>query len=249
MMRRVRHVLRRFIYALPAGPRSEFRALRHSLLIASRRFRCEEPEWQRLQEWLGPGDVAIDVGANVGYYTWRLSELVGPTGHVIAIEPLHESFCALARNAQRFRHQNVTLLNVAASNAHCFVKMSAPTYEPGLARLDRQGTWSCLAMLIDSLAVPGPVRLVKIDVEGHELQVLKGMEKLLSRDRPVIIFEARREAAEFLVGWNYSITGGCSPNLLATPQHSPTIPSCAASVPDLGYAEAEGNLHPRSLPA
>jgi FkbM family methyltransferase len=209
------------LYCLPATFRAELRALWHSLLIATHHFRCEEPEWQRLEEWVGPGDAAIDVGADVGYYTSRLSELVGTTGHVIAIEPQHESFCALTRNSRLFRHRNVTLLNMAASDTHSFRRMSVPRGEPGLARIDELGAQACLGMTIDGLAIPGPVRLVKIDVEGHELQVLKGMEELLERYRPVIIFESRPDAAEFLARRGYALSADRnrrSPNVVATPR-------------------------------
>jgi FkbM family methyltransferase len=219
-MQFLRRTARRILYRLPATFRTELRALWHALLLATDRFHCAEPEWARLTEWTRPGATAIDVGADVGYYTSRLSQLVGPTGHIVAIEPQHESFCALARNSRRFRYRNVTLLNVAASDTHSFRRMSLPRDEPGLARLDEQGVQPCLALTIDSLAIPGPVCLVKIDVEGHELHVLRGMRELLHRDRPVVVFEARPGVGTLLAGFGYTVCvdrDRPSPNLVAIP--------------------------------
>ena len=69
---------------------------------------------------------------------------------------------------------------------------------------DAQGL-QVLTLSIDSLALPHTVRLVKIDAEGHELSVLKGMVALLARDRPTLIIEVSgQEVHSFLEGLNYS---------------------------------------------
>ena len=56
----------------------------HRRQMTRGRFRSPEPEWDRLGEWLRPGDTALDVGANVGHYACRMSQLVGASGRVIA---------------------------------------------------------------------------------------------------------------------------------------------------------------------
>ena len=52
------------------------------------RFRPNDPEYEQLPLFVKPGDWVIDIGANVGYYTWRLAHLVGQHGRVLAIEPM-----------------------------------------------------------------------------------------------------------------------------------------------------------------
>src|SRR5262245_59935385 len=78
-------------------------------------FRTNEPEWDLSSQWLSPGDWAIDVGANIGHYTKRFSDLVGASGRVIAFEPVPATFELLSANAAQFTCANTTLLNLAAS--------------------------------------------------------------------------------------------------------------------------------------
>jgi hypothetical protein len=65
---------------------------------------------------------------------------------------------------------------------------------------------SVLCMPLDSLDIQHPIRLIKVDVEGHELAALRGMRRLLERDRPVLIIKGRSpEVAGFLSGFGYQI--------------------------------------------
>jgi FkbM family methyltransferase len=73
-----------------------------------------------------PGDWVLDVRANVGHYSHRLSDLVGPAGRIFAFEPVRETFELLTANVARFAHANVTLLNVTASDTARTVGMTAP---------------------------------------------------------------------------------------------------------------------------
>lgn len=181
-----------------------------------------DAEYERLHLWVGPGDWAVDLGANVGNYTARLSELVGPSGRVVAIEPVPETFELLASNLARFPLRNVTLLNLAASDRVGLAGMSVPTLDTGLENrymahlTETGGSLNVLSLPVDCLDLPIRVRLVKIDVEGHELSALRGMRALLVRDHPVLIIEGRsEEVAGFLepLGYTYEDTPG-SPNRL-----------------------------------
>jgi len=91
------------------------RAWKYRLQVATRRFRSDEPEFRQLADWVHPGDSVLDVGANVGQYTLRLSELAGEEGRVIAFEPIIETFEILAAMARRARYRNITLFNIAVS--------------------------------------------------------------------------------------------------------------------------------------
>ncbi len=159
-------------------------------------FRTDEPEWVRAEQWLKPGDWAIDVGANVGHYTKKFSDLVGPSGRVIAFEPVPATFELLSANAARFSNANVTLLNLAASDATCLISMTLPLFDTGLtnyyqAAITTEATGLVvMTCSIDSLKLPQRVGVIKIDAEGHDAVVLHGARNLVERDHPVVIIES-----------------------------------------------------------
>lgn len=168
-----------------------------------------EPEFEWLPECVGKGDWAIDVGANFGSYTARFSELVGPTGRVLSLEPLPGTFELLVANMALLPNQNMTLLNVAASDHFGIGHMSVPPQangepNPYMAHLSTRGASPVICLPIDSLHISARVTLIKIDVEGHELAALKGMRALLLRDHPTLIVEGRdSEVAELLTSLGY----------------------------------------------
>ncbi|MBW3597674.1 MAG: FkbM family methyltransferase, partial [Planctomycetes bacterium] len=175
-------------------------------------FHADEAEESILPTLLSSGDWALDVGANVGHYASQFSRLVGSQGRVIALEPTPATFELLTANSQLFAFENVTLLNVAASNGTNLSRMETPRWSNGAAnyyesRLDDAGNGPVVLTLpVDALALPHEVRLVKIDTEGHELAVLEGMAGLIERDRPTLIVEANDPAViDFLAPWDYHL--------------------------------------------
>ena len=204
--------LKRLASRMPGSWRLELRRHRYRRQIAHGEFATDEPEYALLNSLLGEGDWAIDVGANIGHYVKRMSDLVGATGRVIAFEPVADTFSLLAANVQRCRHQNVTLLNTAASERTGITGISIPRFENGLLNYYEASVGPAddglqvMALPIDSLCLPHCVRLVKIDAEGHELEVLRGMTQLLERDKPVLIVEANcGEVDGFLASLGYTI--------------------------------------------
>jgi FkbM family methyltransferase len=219
-------VLKRIAAQMPPSMQHELRRMFFHAQIRRHRFMTDEKEYALLDTLIAPGDWVLDIGANVGHYTMRMAELVGPNGRVIAIEPVPDTFTLLAANVRLFRHANVTLLNVAASDKTENMGMEIPSFSPGLANyyqahVTQPGTGlSILALPVDALTLPAPVRLAKIDVEGHELAVLHGMRNVIERDRPALIVETSAVATmDALRGWGYStqrLSG--SSNLLCTPR-------------------------------
>lgn len=219
-------LLKRAAARLPEAWQYELRRWYFRRQIARDVFATDEPEYVLLPTFLRPGDWVLDVGANVGHYTRRMSDLVGSAGRVIAFEPVPTTFALLAANARCFRHANVTLINAAASDATASAGVRIPDFAEGLrnyyqASLQGQGPaeLTILTIAIDALALPSRVRLAKIDVEGHELPVLRGMQALLRRDRPVLVVEtSSREVVDLLRGLGYDterLPG--SSNLLCRP--------------------------------
>lgn len=221
-------MLLRLAAKLPDRWQLELKRIHYARQIGRGDFRSPEPEFDLLQHWLAPGCVAIDVGANVGHYTLKLAGLVGPGGRVLAFEPVSTTFAFLAANVQRSGYGNVTLLNAAASNRTAIVRMAVPDSTPGVrnyyqAHLADGGALSALSVTIDSLNFPSAVALVKIDAEGHEIEILDGMRDLIARDQPVLILE---RSSRLIVdkmqqaGYRCGVVDG-SPNYVMLPADRP----------------------------
>jgi len=215
-------ILKKLASRLPARWQLGLQRTWYTLKLRSGRFTHDEPEYARLAEWVKPGDFVIDIGANVGLYTARLTTLVGSSGHVFAFEPMPRTFHLLSHNARLFAHPNLTLWNAAASDRCGMAGMVMPTadtrmpdiYQAHISTQANGQTVYCVA--IDTLAIPKRVSFVKIDVEGHELSALRGMEHLLRRDHPTIVIEGRDPAVrQFLIGVGYREERvGKSPNTI-----------------------------------
>ncbi|EQD36254.1 methyltransferase FkbM family, partial [mine drainage metagenome] len=178
--------------------------------IRAGRFVTSEPEYSRLGEWVTPGDWVLDVGANVGHYALRLAQLVGPSGRVLAFEPVPETFELLASDVAAAGAHNVSLFNVAASTRFGAAGIALPHFATGLTNYymacltESGGAFEVLTMPLDAMMPPKPISLVKIDVEGHELPALTGMQGILRRDHPRLIVEGTsNDVAGFLAQLGY----------------------------------------------
>jgi FkbM family methyltransferase len=160
-----------------------------------------EPEMCVIPLLLPYGGCALDLGANFGMYTRFLSETVGPEGRVHAVEPVPESFAVLQSNVQRLRLGNVTVHNLAVSDAERVVTMSVPKYDRGGENLYEARVCESTAIDVDRvLHVPadrldnifgrlGRIDFVKCDVEAHELNVVRGAAEVLRVHRPAWLME------------------------------------------------------------
>jgi len=145
---------------------------------------------------LRPGDCVVDVGANVGYYTMTAAKLVGQTGCVHAFEASPQIFPWLLTNARLNPQARIHVYKQAVTDQCGEIMFHTASAErtgySSIRDLGEQAERSDVVptISIDSImATIPPVRLVKIDVEGAELLVLRGMLGLIERDRPYIIFE------------------------------------------------------------
>ncbi len=145
---------------------------------------------------LRPGDHAIDVGANVGYFTLLAAHLVGPDGSVRAFEPSPTVFPRLQANLRLNPRLNVRALPVAVADRRGRATFySAPPDRSGYSSLRHLGPDTAGAVTVETVALDDlltelpPTQLVKIDVAGAEWLVLQGMRRLLERDRPYLICE------------------------------------------------------------
>ena len=199
--------LKRLSSALPLRTQQGLKRFHFAHQIRAGRFATAEPEYARLGEWVAAGDWVIDVGANVGHYTARLSQLVGPTGRVLAFEPVPETFELLAANMAVAGARNVSLFNVAASTRIGVAGVSLPHFSSGLTNYYMagitlgDGEFKVLTLPLDSVMPSARIASVKIDVEGHDLQAL------LQRDLPRLIVEGTSPEVEtFLRDLGYTFT-------------------------------------------
>lgn len=188
---------------LPPLWQIELKRIHYRRQIRRGNFVTPEPEYAILPSLISAGDWVIDVGANVGHYTTRFSELVGTTGRVIAFEPVPETFALLAANLQALSKANVTLINAAVSDKTNLVGMSIPVFDNGLrnfyqAHLSNSpdSGLQVLTLSLESLNINDKIALIKIDAEGHEAGVLRGMHEILLRDKPTLIVETGSREVE-----------------------------------------------------
>ena len=147
---------------------------------------------------LEPGDVVLDVGANVGVYTAVAARLVGPEGSVLALEPLPFPRQALMELVRRNGFTQVRVLPLAAGASQGSMQLHVTPGASGLTSAYARGNAServdvertTLDAVVHNSGGPPP-RLIKIDVEGFEFDVIKGATSLLTTENPpLVLFES-----------------------------------------------------------
>lgn len=145
---------------------------------------------------LEENDTFVDVGANVGYYSILASRIVGEKGQVISIEPYPSTAEVLGLNVRINNLRNIRLVPKVAWSKKSTISMHVPTGHYGWATT--YGKWreseSCSveAMPLDAICEEvASVKLLKIDVEGSEYQVLRGARETLKKARYVILEVSR----------------------------------------------------------
>lgn len=156
--------------------------------------------------FLGPGAVAIDIGANLGEWTVPLARAVGAGGQVLACEPAPLAAKALEATLGANALRQAEVIRCAVGDHDGSAEFTVPVVtsaqaDSGTARIGAAGpdheTLSVALSSLDSLVAErglDRVDLIKIDVEGHERQVLDGAEATLGRFRPTLVIETGHEA-------------------------------------------------------
>lgn len=153
---------------------------------------------ETISQYIKEGDVCLDVGANIGWYTTLFAKLCGITGQVHAFEPVPQTFAVLERNiALNEKLQNIVVNNFGLSNIEQETKIHLfPDLPNGHASLaakpdERSETVSVLLKTLDSyLAVQNikQVDFVKVDVEGAEQMFLSGGTSIFRQKKLPVIF-------------------------------------------------------------
>jgi FkbM family methyltransferase len=211
------------------------------------------------------GSTAIDVGANIGVHTLTMAEIVGPHGRVIALEPNPGARERLMRNLRINGLQDrVTVVGSAAGDAPGRAVLHVPSASHvtggnvGIASLAGLETPHdevdvevvTLDGLLSGQSIPR-VSLVKIDTQGFDAKVLRGMGRILRTDRPLVVLEYEGWAwnragerleplLEWLAGFGYAVM-----TLQDSGLRRPLTAELAAGLPDHSDLVAA----PEALPA
>lgn len=162
-------------------------------------------ESQVFDQLLSPGDTVAEVGANIGAHTVHLAQLVGPSGRVLAFEPQRVVFQILCANIVLNETFNVRTFNAGSGDVAGTLKLPEIDYA---AQGSNFGAFSLLGVTegtdvpiipLDTLDLPA-LRLIKIDVEGMEAQVIRGAAAQIRRHRPLLYVEndRRDKSAELI---------------------------------------------------
>ncbi len=158
----------------------------------------EPVETRVVMACVSEGDIAVDVGANIGWYTTLLSRLVGPRGTVHAFEPLASTYQVLTGNCKLNTCLNVVLNNIALGDRDGMVTMHYyPDEACGNASMVRMSTASsiqstCGLTTLDAFMLKHHVSrcdFIKCDAEGAEMAFIKGACRTLSQFEPSILIE------------------------------------------------------------
>ena len=163
-------------------------------------FGTHEPGVQHAFELFAlPGMIVYDIGANLGFYCVILARLVGPTGRIVAFEPLPDNARWITHNAKLNGFEQIEVrceaLGRSEGNAEFIVSeksMWGKLADAGPAPADAVGQITVALRSLDDLVSAGaiaPPSLMKIDVEGAEVDVLTGAADMLRRCRPALIVD------------------------------------------------------------
>ena len=186
------------------------------------RYRLDPREIKYIQEQLNQGEIAADIGAHKGGYLYWLSKQVGSTGKIYAFEPQPNLFSYLKKMQQFALPANVTLENLGLSSTEGVLDFYIPEQgglsSPGATfNAQKIKEEDCRVIQVKTTTLDTyftdktPPSLLKIDVEGHELEVFEGAKQLLATKRPKILVECEQrhlsfpieKVFEFLLDLNY----------------------------------------------
>jgi FkbM family methyltransferase len=163
-----------------------------------------EIEMNVLGSMIVQGDAVVDIGANVGAYTKQLSSLVGAAGQVLAFEPVASNYDILDTVVRKGGLANVTLRRLAIGSKLEEREIAVPDlggftgfYWAHVAKPGEHGEKVSVSTL-DELRRRGVIReidFIKCDVEGFELEVIRGASDVIATLRPAWLIEVSRETS------------------------------------------------------
>jgi FkbM family methyltransferase len=191
-------------------------SIRFRIRALKARFRDQKAEFDTIGRHVRPDDIVCDIGANKGGFVYWLSRWVG-NGRVIAFEPQPDLARGLASVCRAVGLRNVQVEAKAVYSHSGEQDLFLPTghgpgaslHQAGLTTQDFETLSVPLVTLDDYFEESAHITLLKIDVEGAELGVLKGAERILRQHAPLLVFECEnRHLAPGTVQDVFSYLGG-----------------------------------------
>jgi FkbM family methyltransferase len=167
-----------------------------------------------LQREMKAGDVVYDIGSNAGFYTLLASVMVGDSGHVYSFEPAPDNVRELRKHMELNRIDNCTVLPVAVSSTDGEAFFDTTSSDRCIGRIVASGNLRVPMVALDGLIARKEIRppnLMKIDIEGAELDFLHGASETIQTFRPVIFLathgpEIHSGCIALLSEWKYRLT-------------------------------------------
>ena len=150
-----------------------------------------------IDRYLKEGAVILDIGANIGSHSvfWALER---NAKKIYSFEPLKGTYEILLKNIELNELENVIFpFNVGLSDEESFAKVK--TFDArniGSTSFAKSKTGNFKLVTLDSMDIKEKIDLIKIDVEGHEVEVLMGGLKTISKNKPVIVIESFHRKVE-----------------------------------------------------
>jgi FkbM family methyltransferase len=150
-----------------------------------------------LQQWAAPGTTVIDVGANIGFFTVRFSRWVGQDGRVVAVEPEKENIRQLRRRIENAKLSGrVDVVEGVAAESPGTLQLVLNPHHPADHKIGASGV-AVRAWTIDEISRGRQwpmVSLIKIDVQGAEVRVLRGANETIARCHPALFVEVHDDS-------------------------------------------------------
>ncbi|WOV93486.1 MAG: FkbM family methyltransferase [Candidatus Nitrosoabyssus spongiisocia] len=152
-------------------------------------------ETELLSKWIKESDYVLDLGANIGYFTLIMSKLVGDSGKVFSFEPSMDNFEILKKNIKVNNCNNVIIENMAVGNKNGEIKLylsdnqSMHTLYENTISTNRSVTVPIIKLddYYNKKSI-NKINVIKMDVEGAELDTLRGMSNILTENKDVVLF-------------------------------------------------------------
>jgi len=192
---------RRILRGLPSGYRIKVSPAEHlSYLLGTAELHLQKA----ILRFVHPGDIVYDVGANLGYVALSLSKQVGPSGKVAAFEPVPQNLRFLRENIESNQLANIEVFDVAVSDTEgeALIRITENLAMASLIWHTQNSACiqhSTRTIAIDDLVQTGRLALptfVKIDVEGAEALVVRGMQRTIASSKPVLFIECSDSGRE-----------------------------------------------------
>jgi len=173
-------------------------------MLKNDRLISNEQEFFKLKSFVKKNSSVIDVGANIGRYTFALSKIVGQKGFVYSFEPMCRSFLILNSLVFLSNLKNIILFKSALGNRNEKILMKELYIYKNNPFLFDTNTGSYVikkminltnnnlinyALKLDDLCIKDKISFIKIDIEGNEYEFLLGAKNLIKKNKPILLIE------------------------------------------------------------